>query len=56
VDLSILRLPQEAAVNAVYAKKIAELPEEYRADFIEQRREEYRQEASFLLSPKLLVK
>lgn len=33
----------EAAVNAVYANKIAELPEEERADFIAQKREEYKE-------------
>ncbi|WP_227936001.1 acyl-CoA carboxylase subunit beta [Alkalihalobacillus deserti] len=33
----------EAAVNAVYAKKIAELPEEERAAFIEEKREEYKE-------------
>lgn len=33
----------EAAVNAVYAKKIAELPEEERPAFIEEKREEYRE-------------
>lgn len=34
----------EAAVNAVYANKIAELPQEERAAFIEQKREEYRRD------------
>jgi methylmalonyl-CoA decarboxylase subunit alpha len=34
----------EAAVNAVYAKKIAQLPENERASFIEQKREEYKQD------------
>jgi methylmalonyl-CoA decarboxylase subunit alpha len=34
----------EAAVNAVYANKIAELPESERAAFIAQKREEYRQD------------
>jgi methylmalonyl-CoA decarboxylase subunit alpha len=34
----------EAAVNAVYANKIAELPEEERATFIAQKREEYQQD------------
>ncbi|WP_163152005.1 acyl-CoA carboxylase subunit beta [Anoxybacillus sp. MB8] len=34
----------EAAVNAVYANKIAELSEEERAAFIEQKREEYRKD------------
>lgn len=34
----------EAAVNAVYANKIAEMPEEQRQAFIEQKRTEYREE------------
>ncbi|WP_338453001.1 acyl-CoA carboxylase subunit beta [Niallia oryzisoli] len=34
----------EAAVNAVYANKIAALPEEERAAFIEQKREEYKED------------
>ena len=34
----------EAAVNAVYANKIAELPEDERATFIEAKREEFRQD------------
>lgn len=34
----------EAAVNAVYANKIASLPEEERAAFIAEKREEYRQD------------
>jgi acetyl-CoA carboxylase carboxyltransferase component len=34
----------EAAVNAVYSNKIAGLPEEERAAFVEQKREEYRQD------------
>jgi acetyl-CoA carboxylase carboxyltransferase component len=34
----------EAAVNAVYANKIAELPEEERQAFVEQKREEYRKD------------
>jgi acetyl-CoA carboxylase carboxyltransferase component len=34
----------EAAVNAVYANKIASLPEEERAAFIEQKREEYKED------------
>ncbi len=33
----------EAAVNAVYANKIAEIPEEERAEFIAQKREEYKE-------------
>lgn len=34
----------EAAVNAVYANKIASLPEEERSAFIEQKRDEYRED------------
>ncbi|MEH6947712.1 acyl-CoA carboxylase subunit beta [Bacillus sp. JJ634] len=34
----------EAAVNAVYANKIAQLPEYERASFVEQKREEYKQD------------
>ncbi|MEH7178543.1 acyl-CoA carboxylase subunit beta [Neobacillus vireti] len=34
----------EAAVNAVYAKKIAELPEEERSAFIEEKRDEYKED------------
>lgn len=34
----------EAAVNAVYANKIAELPEEERAAFIQEKREEYKKD------------
>jgi acetyl-CoA carboxylase carboxyltransferase component len=34
----------EAAVNAVYAKKIAELPEGDRDEFVQQRRQEYEQD------------
>lgn len=34
----------EAAVNAVYAKKIAALPEEERPAFIQQKRDEYRED------------
>lgn len=34
----------EAAVNAVYSNKIAQLPEEERAAFVAQKREEYRQD------------
>ncbi|HEU4962530.1 MAG TPA: acyl-CoA carboxylase subunit beta [Bacilli bacterium] len=41
---SIAVMGPEAAVNAVYANKIAELPEEERAAFIEQKREEYRED------------
>jgi acetyl-CoA carboxylase carboxyltransferase component len=41
---SIAVMGPEAAVNAVYANKIAELPEEERTAFIEQKREEYRKD------------
>ncbi|MGO4887519.1 acyl-CoA carboxylase subunit beta [Anaerobacillus sp. MEB173] len=41
---SIAVMGPEAAVNAVYANKIAQLPEEERPAFIEQKREEYRQD------------
>ncbi|ARU62279.1 carboxylase [Tumebacillus avium] len=41
---SIAVMGPEAAVNAVYANKIADLPEEERAAFIEAKREEYRQD------------
>src|SRR5699024_5471966 len=34
----------EAAVNAVYAKKIAQLPEEERADFIKEKQAEYKED------------
>lgn len=34
----------EAAVNAVYANKIAELPENERAEFIKEKQEEYRED------------
>jgi len=34
----------EAAVNAVYANKIAELPEDQRDEYVQQKREEYRQD------------
>ncbi|MFB3168409.1 acyl-CoA carboxylase subunit beta [Neobacillus sp. 179-C4.2 HS] len=41
---SIAVMGPEAAVNAVYANKIAALPEEERASFIEQKREEYKED------------
>ncbi|UOE93077.1 acyl-CoA carboxylase subunit beta [Alkalihalobacillus sp. LMS39] len=40
---SIAVMGPEAAVNAVYANKIAELPEEERAAFIAEKREEYKE-------------
>ena len=46
----------EAAVNAVYAKKIAELPEDQREDFVQQKREEYRQDIDvYRLASELIV-
>lgn len=46
----------EAAVNAVYSNKIAELPESERAAFIEEKREEYRQDMDvFRLASDLVV-
>jgi acetyl-CoA carboxylase carboxyltransferase component len=46
----------EAAVNAVYANKIAELQEEQRADFVAQKREEYRQDIDiYRLASELIV-
>ncbi|MCM3690391.1 acyl-CoA carboxylase subunit beta [Neobacillus niacini] len=41
---SIAVMGPEAAVNAVFANKIAALPEEERAPFIEQKREEYKED------------
>jgi acetyl-CoA carboxylase carboxyltransferase component len=41
---SIAVMGPEAAVNAVYANKIAELPESERAKYVEQLREEYRRD------------
>ncbi|MFD2214566.1 acyl-CoA carboxylase subunit beta [Metabacillus endolithicus] len=40
---SIAVMGPEAAVNAVYANKIAELPEEERSQFIQEKRDEYRE-------------
>lgn len=46
----------EAAVNAVYSNKIAELPEGERAAFIEEKREEYRQDIDiYRLASELVV-
>jgi acetyl-CoA carboxylase carboxyltransferase component len=46
----------EAAVNAVYAKKIADLPKDQREDFIQQKREEYRQDIDiYRLASELIV-
>ncbi|MED4171626.1 acyl-CoA carboxylase subunit beta [Halalkalibacterium halodurans] len=46
----------EAAVNAVYANKIAELPEEERAAFIAEKREEYKQDIDvYRLASELVI-
>lgn len=46
----------EAAVNAVYSNKIAELDESERAKFVEQKREEYRQDIDiYRLASELVV-
>ncbi|MFN2614020.1 MAG: acyl-CoA carboxylase subunit beta [Actinomycetota bacterium] len=46
----------EAAVNAVYANKIAELPEEERPEYVQQKREEYRQDIDiYRLASELIV-
>ncbi|MFX4301974.1 acyl-CoA carboxylase subunit beta [Alicyclobacillus tolerans] len=46
----------EAAVNAVYSNKIAELPETERAAFVEQKREEYRSDIDiFKLASEMIV-
>ncbi|MFD2170835.1 acyl-CoA carboxylase subunit beta [Tumebacillus lipolyticus] len=53
---SIAVMGPEAAVNAVYANKIAELPEEERAAFIEAKREEYRQDIDiYKLASEMIV-
>jgi acetyl-CoA carboxylase carboxyltransferase component len=46
----------EAAVNAVYANKIAELPEDQREDYVAQKREEYRQDIDiYRLASEMIV-
>ncbi|HWI46898.1 MAG TPA: carboxyl transferase domain-containing protein, partial [Rummeliibacillus sp.] len=46
----------EAAVNAVYANKIAQLPKEEQAAFIEARRNEYREEIDvYRLASELII-
>ncbi len=46
----------EAAVNAVYAKKIAELPEEERSAFIAEKREEYQKDIDiYRLASEMIV-
>jgi acetyl-CoA carboxylase carboxyltransferase component len=46
----------EAAVNAVFANKIAELPEDQREDYVAQKREEYRQDIDiYRLASELVI-
>lgn len=46
----------EAAVNAVYANKIAELPEEERTKFVQQKQQEYREDIDiYRLASELVV-
>ena len=46
----------EAAVNAVYANKIAELPEDERAQFVQQKQQEYREDIDiYRLASELVV-
>lgn len=53
---SIAVMGPEAAVNAVYANKIAELPKEERPEFIEQKREEYRKDIDvFRLASEMII-
>ncbi|MEH7390333.1 acyl-CoA carboxylase subunit beta [Bacillus sp. JJ1474] len=53
---SIAVMGPEAAVNAVYANKIAELPEEERAAFIAEKREEYREDIDiYRLASELII-
>lgn len=53
---SIAVMGPEAAVNAVYANKIARLPEQERAAFITQKREEYREDLDiYRLASELII-
>ncbi len=53
---SIAVMGPEAAVNAVYSNKIAELPEEERAAFVAQKREEYKQDIDiFRLASEMII-
>lgn len=53
---SIAVMGPEAAVNAVYANKIAELPESERAAFVQEKREEYRRDIDiYRLAAELIV-
>lgn len=46
----------EAAVNAVYSNKIADLPEEEKASFVQQKRDEYKEDIDiFRLASELVV-
>ncbi|MEC1406783.1 acyl-CoA carboxylase subunit beta [Bacillus halotolerans] len=46
----------EAAVNAVYAKKISELPKEERAQFISSKREEYKEDINiYRLASEMII-
>ena len=46
----------EAAVNAVYANKIAELPKEEQAAFVQKMREEYQEEIDvYRLASELII-
>jgi acetyl-CoA carboxylase carboxyltransferase component len=46
----------EAAVNAVYANKIADLPEDQRDEYVQQKREEYRKDIDvYRLASELIV-
>ena len=53
---SIAVMGPEAAVNAVYANKIAELPEEERSQFIQEKRDEYRENIDiYRLASELII-
>jgi acetyl-CoA carboxylase carboxyltransferase component len=53
---SIAVMGPEAAVNAVYANKIAELPESERPAFVQEKREEYRRDIDiYRLASELIV-
>ncbi|HZU53204.1 MAG TPA: carboxyl transferase domain-containing protein, partial [Holophagaceae bacterium] len=45
---SIAVMGAEAAVNAVFANKIAEVPEERRAEFVQKLRDEYNEDINLL--------
>ncbi|WP_273123259.1 acyl-CoA carboxylase subunit beta [Bacillus weihaiensis] len=53
---SIAVMGPEAAVNAVYAKKIAELPDEERQEFIKRKREEYKEDINlYRLASEMII-